>query len=90
VYRLDPQKDNSLTDKRSENVGRGRGRAIPLRSEVTTNQGSIQGSIGVSSAAQEAGMYVEADIHQIKCKLLVDTGQTKPPTCRKSLTNCIT
>jgi hypothetical protein len=28
----------------------------------------------VSSAAQEAGMYVEADIHQIKCKLLVDTG----------------
>ena len=41
---------------------------------MTTNQSSIQGSIGVSSAAQEAGMYVEADIHQIKCKLLVDTG----------------
>jgi hypothetical protein len=43
---------------------------------VTTNQSSIQGSIGVSSAAQEAGMYVEADIHQVKCKLLVDTGAT--------------
>jgi hypothetical protein len=41
-----------------------------------TCQSSIQGSIGVSSAAQEAGMYVEADIHQIKCKLLVDTGAT--------------
>jgi hypothetical protein len=43
---------------------------------VTKNQSSIQGSIGVSSAAQEAGMYVKADIHQIKCKLLVDTGAT--------------
>ena len=73
---MNPQKENSQTDKKSENVGRGRGRARPLRSEVTTNQSSIQGSIGVSSAAQEAGMYVEADIHQVKCKLLVDTGAT--------------
>jgi hypothetical protein len=73
-YRVNPQKENSQTDKKSENAGRGRGRTRPLRSEVTTNQSSIQGSIGVSSAAQEAGMYVEADIHQIKCKLLVDTG----------------
>jgi hypothetical protein len=30
----------------------------------------------VSSAAQEAGMYVEADIHQVKCKLSVDTAAT--------------
>jgi hypothetical protein len=43
---------------------------------VKTNQSNIQGSIGVSSGAQEAGMYVEADIHQVKCKLLVDTGAT--------------
>ena len=71
--RVNPQKENSQTDKKSENVGRGRGRARPFRSEVTTNQSSIQGSIGVSSAAQEAGMYVEADIHQVKCKLSVDT-----------------
>ena len=70
---MNPQKENSQTDKKSENVGRGRRRARPLRSEVKTNQSSIQGSIGVSSAAQEAGMYVEADIHQVKCKLLVDT-----------------
>jgi hypothetical protein len=62
-YRVNPQKENSQTDKKSENVGRGRRRARPLRSKVTTNQSSIQGSIGVSSAAQEAGMYVEADIH---------------------------
>ena len=75
-YRVNPQKENSQTDKKRENVGRGRGRARPLRSEVTTNQSSIQGSIGVSSAAQEAGMYVEADIHQVKCKLLVETGAT--------------
>ena len=75
-YRVNPQKENSQTDKKSENVGRGRGRTRPLRSEVTTNQSSIQGSIGVSSAAQEAGMYVKADIHQVKCKLLVDTGAT--------------
>ena len=75
-YRVNPQKENSQTDKKSENAGRGRGRTRPLRSEVTTNQSSIQGSIGVSSAAQEAGMYVEADIHQVKCKLLVDTGAT--------------
>ena len=73
---MNPQKENSQTDKKSENVGRGRGRARPLRSEVTINQSSIQGSIGVSSAPQEAGMYVEADIHQVKCKLLVDTGAT--------------
>ena len=73
---MNPQKENSQTDKESENVGRGRGRARPLRSEVKTNQSSIQGSIGVSSAAQEAGMYVVADIHQVKCKLLVDTGAT--------------
>jgi predicted aspartyl protease len=75
-YRVNPQKENSQTDKKSENVGRGRGRARPLRSEVKTNQSSIQGSIGVSSAAQEAGMYAEADIHQVKCELLVDTGAT--------------
>jgi TolA-binding protein len=56
-YRVNPQKENSQTDKKS-------------RSEVTTNQSSIPGSIGVSSAAQEA------DIHQVKCKLLVDTGAT--------------
>ena len=68
-YRVNPPKENSQTDKKSENVGRGRGRARPLRSEVKTNQSSI----GVSSAAQEAGMYVEADIHQVKCKLSVDT-----------------
>ena len=74
-YIVNPQ-ENSQTDKKSENVGRGRGRARPLRSEVTTKQSSIQGSIGVSSAAQEACMYVEADIHQVKCKLLVDTGAT--------------
>jgi hypothetical protein len=43
---------------------------------MSANQSSIQGNIGVSSAPQEAGMYVEADIHQIKCKLLVDTGAT--------------
>jgi predicted aspartyl protease len=74
---VNPQQENSQTDKKSENVGRGRGRARPLRSEVKTNQSSsIQGGIGVSSAAQEAGMYVEADIHQVKCKLLVDTGAT--------------
>ena len=73
---MNPQKENSQTDKKSENVRRGRRRARPLRSEVTTNQSSIQGSIGVSSAAQEAGMYIEADIHQGKCKLLVDTGAT--------------
>jgi predicted aspartyl protease len=30
----------------------------------------------MSSAAQEAGMYEEADSHQVKCKLLVDTGAT--------------
>jgi hypothetical protein len=30
----------------------------------------------VSSVAQEAGMYVDADIHQVKWKLLVDTGAT--------------
>ena len=65
-YRVNPQKENSQTEKKSENVGRGRGRPRPLRSEVTTNQSSIQGSIGVSSAAQEIGMYVEADIHQVK------------------------
>jgi hypothetical protein len=47
-----------------------------LRSKVKTNQSSIQGSIGVSSVAQEAGMYVEVDIHQVKWKLLVDTGAT--------------
>ena len=75
-YRVNPQKENSQTDKKSENVGGGRGRARPRRSEVTINQSSIQGSIGVSSAAQEAGKYVEADIHQVKCKLLVDTGAT--------------
>ena len=75
-YRVNPQKENSQTDKKSGNVGRGRGRARPLRSEVTTHQSSIQGSIGVSSAAQEAGMCVEADIHQVKCKMLVDTGAT--------------
>ena len=75
-YIVNPQKENSQTDKKSENVGRGRGRARPLRSEVTTKQSSIQGSIGVSSAAQEACMYVETDIHQVKCKLLVDTGAT--------------
>ena len=69
---MNPQKENSQTDKKSENVGCGRGRARPLRSEVTTNHGSI----GVSSAVQEAGMYVEANIHQVKCKLLVDTGAT--------------
>ena len=73
---MNPQKENSQTDKKSENVGRGRRRARPLRSEVKTNQSSIQGSIGVSSVVQEAGMYVEADIHQVKCKLLVDTGAT--------------
>ena len=73
---MNPPKENSQTDKKSENVGRDRGRARPLRSEVKTNQSSIHGSIGVSSAAQEAGMYVEADIHQVKCKLLVDTGAT--------------
>ena len=73
---MNPQQENSQTDKKSENVRRGRRRARPLRSEVTTNQSSIQGSIGVSSAAQEAGMYIEADIHQGKCKLLVDTGAT--------------
>jgi hypothetical protein len=73
---VNPQKENSHTDKKSENVGRGRGRARSLRSEVTTNQSSIQGSIGVSSAAQETGMYVEDDIHQVKCMLLVDTGAT--------------
>ena len=44
-YRVNPQKENSQTDKKSENVGRGRGRARPLRSEVTTNQSSIQDSI---------------------------------------------
>ena len=54
-YRVNPQKDNSQTDKKGENVGSGRGRARPLKSEVTTNQSSIQGRIGVSSAAQEAG-----------------------------------
>jgi hypothetical protein len=75
-YRVNPQKENSQTDKKSGNVGRGRGRARPLRSEVTTHQSSIQGSIGVSSAAQEAGMCVEADINQVKCKMLVDTGAT--------------
>jgi hypothetical protein len=53
-YIMNPQKENSQTDKKSENVGRGRGRGRPLRSEVTTKQSSIQGSIGVSSAAQEA------------------------------------
>ena len=73
---MNPQKDNSQTYKKGENVERGRGRARPLRSEVTTNQSSIQGRIGVSSAAQEAGMYVEADIHQVKCKLLVEIGAT--------------
>ena len=73
---MNPQKENSKTDKKRENVGRGHGRARPLRNEVTTHQSSIQGSIGVSSAAQKAGMYVEADIHQVKCKLLVDTGAT--------------
>jgi hypothetical protein len=31
---VNPQKENSQTDKESENVGRGRGRARPLRSEV--------------------------------------------------------
>jgi hypothetical protein len=31
-YRVNPQKENSQTDKKSENVGRGRGRARPLRS----------------------------------------------------------
>jgi hypothetical protein len=82
-YRVNPQKENSQTDKKSENVGRGRGRTRPHRSEVKTNQSSIQGSIGVSSAAQEAGMYVEADIHQIKCKLLVDTGATVSIVTRK-------
>ena len=46
-YRVNPQKENSQTDKKSQNVGRGRGRARPLRSEVPTNQSSIQGSIGV-------------------------------------------
>jgi hypothetical protein len=65
-YKVNPQKENSQTDKKSENVGRGRGRARLLRSEVKTNQSSIHGSIGVSAAAQEAGMYVEADIHQVK------------------------
>jgi hypothetical protein len=37
VRRVNPQKENSQTDKKSENVRRGRGRARPLRSEVTTN-----------------------------------------------------
>ena len=69
---MNHQKENSQTDRKSENVGRGRRRARPLRSEVKTNQSSIQGSIRVSSAA----MYVEADIHQVECKLLVDTGAT--------------
>ena len=73
---MNPQNENSQTDKKSENVERGSGRANPLRSEVTTNQINIHGSIGVSSADQEAGMYVEADIHQVKCKLLVDTAAT--------------
>jgi hypothetical protein len=41
---VNPQKENSQTDKKSENVGRGRGRARPLRSEVTTNQSSKQPS----------------------------------------------
>jgi hypothetical protein len=49
-YRVNPQEENAQTDKKSENVRRGRGRARPLRSEVTTNQSSIQGSIRVSSA----------------------------------------
>ena len=75
-YIVNPQMENSQTDKKSENVGRGRGRARPFSSEVTTKQSSIQGSIGVSSAAQETCMYVETDIHQVKCKLLVDTGAT--------------
>ena len=29
---MNPQKENSQTDKKSENVGRGRGSARPLRS----------------------------------------------------------
>jgi hypothetical protein len=41
-YRVNPQKEHLQTDNKSENVGRGRGRARPLRSEVTTNQNSIQ------------------------------------------------
>ena len=44
-YRVNPQKEYSQTDKKSENAGRGRGRARPLRSEETTNQSSIQSSI---------------------------------------------
>ncbi|XP_069129135.1 uncharacterized protein [Argopecten irradians] len=33
-------------------------------------------SIGASAAAHEAGMYIEADVHGSKVKLLVDTGAT--------------
>ncbi|XP_033739317.1 uncharacterized protein LOC117326704 [Pecten maximus] len=52
------------------------GVANPVRTRTRKRSSKPSAGIGVSSAAQEAGLYINAEVQHTKVKLLVDTGAT--------------
>ncbi|PJE78497.1 hypothetical protein CI610_02561 [invertebrate metagenome] len=52
------------------------GVANPVRTRTRKRSCKPSAGIGISSAAQEAGLYINAEVQHTKVKLLVDTGAT--------------
>lgn len=50
------------------------GNARRIRSERRRKQRNVQGHVGGSTMINESVIFVEADIHGVRSKLLIDTG----------------
>ncbi|CAG2234439.1 unnamed protein product [Mytilus edulis] len=66
---------NGQSNYNSFNDSRGRGTTRMIKSSQNQKNG-LHGNIGVSTAAHEAGMYVDTDLYGLSASLLVDTGAT--------------
>ncbi|VDI48461.1 Hypothetical predicted protein [Mytilus galloprovincialis] len=66
---------NGQSNYNSFNDSRGRGTTRMIKSSQNQKNG-LHGNIGVSTAAHEAGMYVDTDLYGLSASLMVDTGAT--------------
>ncbi|XP_065927594.1 uncharacterized protein [Magallana gigas] len=62
------------TNRNSNASAKKGGNARQIRSERRRKQRNAQGYVGESTMINESGIFVEADIHGVRSKMLIDTG----------------